>query len=135
MLIACKIAFSKIYKIASTLVAMAVFIIIVSILRGGDWRVVVVKLSPLFVFVILAFLYLMIKEWSILKGVARLSRRQLFYRFYAAAAALFVLYLGLSFLWEAHGHKQEGFGMLFPIFLFCVGVCAAVLFHELKDLN
>ncbi|NML34845.1 hypothetical protein [Paraburkholderia antibiotica] len=134
MLDSCKIAFVKLRKWAPQIASMAVFLIIVGVARGANWKAAVGRLVPLGVLVAVIFLYQTLKARRLLAGKAPLTRSQLFLRFYLSVIVLIIIYFGLSIVWELHGNGQEAFGMLLPILLFCVALCGIALYRELGDL-
>ncbi|MEX3924790.1 hypothetical protein AB4Y36_12270 [Paraburkholderia sp. BR10936] len=134
MLEAGKIAFSKLRKRFPLFASLVVFSIVVSIARGMTFVAALGRLIPVFLFAFVFFAYQMIKANRSLTGKPRLSRGQLFSRFYAAVFVLFVSYFGLSILWEMKGNGGEAFGMFLPVFLFCVVLCAVALYREIGDL-
>lgn len=135
MLEAGKIALLKTRKLVPSIVSLAVFLLVVGVARGANWKAALGKLIPLVVLIIAYVVYQTIKERRILMGKAQLSKQQLFFRFYLAIAFLFAAYFGLSIYWEWRGSGTEAFGMLFPVFLFCAALCGFALYRELGDLD
>jgi hypothetical protein len=134
MLEASKIAFARIREKTPLITSLVVFSIVVSIARGLAFGAALGRLIPVFLFCAVFFIYQVIKARRTLNGKARLSRKQLFSRFYLAIFTLFIFYFAFSILWEINGKGEEAFGMLVPIFLFCVVLCSIALYRELSDL-
>lgn len=134
MLKASKIAFAKLREKTPLIASLATFSIVASITRGAPIAAAFGRLIPLIFLCVAFFIYQTIKANRKLSGKARLSRRQLFFRFYSAIFALFVSYFIFSISWEVNGNGVEAFGMLLPVLLFCVVLCAVALYRELSDL-
>jgi hypothetical protein len=135
MLEACKITLLKTRKFVPSIASLAVFLLVVGLARGANWKAALGKLMPLVVLIIVYVVYQTIKERRILVGKERLSKRQLFFRFYLAAVVLFAAYFGIAIYWEWRGGGTEAFGLLFPVFLFCVALCGFALYRELGDFD
>ncbi|CAG9267572.1 hypothetical protein C7402_10834 [Paraburkholderia unamae] len=135
MLEASKVALLRLRKWIPTIASLAVFLLVVGIARGADWKAALGRLVPLGALLLVAFIYQIVKARRIMKGKPQLSRGQLFSRFYLAVGLLFFAYFGISILWELKGNGDEGFAMLLPVFLFCGALCGVALYKELGDLE
>jgi hypothetical protein len=134
MLAASKIALVKLRGKIPLIVSLAVFSLAVSIARGVTFGATLGRLIPVILYGVVFFFYQVIKARRTLAGKPKLSRKQLFFRFYLSVFVLFVSYFGFSMLWEMGGNGVEAFGMFLPVFLFCVVLCAVALYRELSDL-
>lgn len=131
---ACKVAAAKIRTQMPTLVSLTVFLLVVALARGADWKAALGKLIPLAALTAIYFAYQTIKARRMLLKRPPFTKSQLFFRFYLTIALLFFSYFGLSIFWEWRGHGDEAFSMLIPVFLICGVLSGVVLYRELRDL-
>jgi hypothetical protein len=114
---------------------VAVIVALASVLQGGNWSAIFVRLVLIAVQIGFVFFFESYKAWRYVSGKPHLNQRQLWRCFFVSSSILFVAFVGAAICFSVFAGNPNGLALLSPFLLAFMVTFSVLLYWESKYLD